>query len=116
MEYIKIAKTTDFKKRRIKSFRILARPIGVFKAPDGSFCAMEAGCKHQQADLTSGPIDGDVVTCPRHGWKYNLRTDDCVWGGKTGLRRYGCKVEGEDVYITIRPLEDNGSQEDQGEG
>ncbi len=88
----------------MKSFRILARHVGIFKAEDGSFYAMESGCQHQQADLTLGHIKGDVVTCYRHGWRYNLRTGECLEGDAKPLRRYGLRVEGEFLYITRGPL------------
>lgn len=88
----------------MKSFRILARPVGVFKAQDGSFYAMESACRHQNADLALGHIEGDVVTCQRHGWQYNLRSGECLRGDSKPLRRYGLKVEGEYIYITRGPL------------
>jgi len=115
MQYVKIAKAKDFDKTRMKSFRILARHVGVFKAADGAFYAMEAGCKHQNAGLSEGRIEGEVVTCRWHGWKYDLRTGECVWGSEARLHRYGCKVENGDIYITMHPFAEGESEEDLGE-
>ena len=58
-------------------------------------------------DLTTGKFEGDIVTCPRHGWIYNVRTGDCLTHESTRLRRYGLKVEGDDVFITLLPIEEN---------
>lgn len=106
MQFIRIAKVSDFDKIRCRSYTVLARKVGVFKEPDGSFYAIEAACKHQNADLTTGAIRGDVATCPRHGWQYNLRTGACLNQDSAPLRRYGCKVENGDIYITLLPIED----------
>lgn len=73
MEYIRIAKVTDFDASPMRTYRVMARRLGIFRAPDGSFSAMEMVCRHQNADLTTGRVQGDVVTCPRHGWRYNLK-------------------------------------------
>lgn len=104
MEYVRIAKVSDFDHVRMKSFRVMTRYVGVFKEADGSFRAMEVACKHQNADLTQGRIQGDVVTCPWHGWRYNLRSGECFWGGSARLRPYACHVEGDSVYISLLPL------------
>ncbi len=103
MQYIKIAKIGDFASVRIKTFTILARTVGVVKEPDGSFYAIEFSCKHQNANLATGFIRGDIATCPRHGWAYNIRTGQCVNQKSAPLRPYACKVEGEDIYISLTP-------------
>jgi len=102
---IRIAKVSDFEHTRMKSYKVLARPVGVFKNPDGSFRAMEVGCKHENADLTQGEIKGDIVVCPWHRWKYNLRTGECLWGGTACLRPYALEIRGEDIYISLRPID-----------
>ena len=105
MKFIKAAKVEDFAGRTLKSIRILGRPVAIIKEADGSFRAMEAGCKHQNADITKGTIVGGIVTCPWHGWQYDLKTGACVSGGKTPLRAYACKVEDGDIMISLHPLE-----------
>jgi len=105
MDYVKIASTRDFESKRYRSYRILARKVGIFRDADGAFYATEIACKHQNWDLTTGRIEGDLVTCPRHGWVYNVRTGDCLTHDSKRLRRYGLRVEGEDIYITLLPVE-----------
>ena len=112
MDYVKVAKVADFENCRIKSFKLLARPVAVVKEPDGSFYAIQAGCKHQNADLTAGRIKGDLVVCPWHGWRYNLRTGECLWGSEAKLLRHGLRVDGDDIYVSIRPAEQAPPQEE----
>ncbi len=106
MDYVKVAKVTDFDEVAMRSYRILARHVGVFKEEDGSFYAIETGCKHANANLLGGKRDGDVVTCPMHGWKYNLKTGACVWGTGASLRRYALKIEDGCIYISCFPIEE----------
>lgn len=106
MQYVKLAKISDFDTVRIKSFRVLAKPVGIVKNDDGTFFATEIACKHQNADLSTGRVQGDVLTCPRHGWRYDLRTGECLNHESTPLRRYGLKLEGDDILVSIRPVEE----------
>lgn len=103
--YVKIAKVSDFDGVRYRKYKLLARNVAIFRDPDGSFFATEISCKHQNWDLTTGKFEGDIVTCPRHQWVYNVRTGDCLTHESTRLRKYGLRVEDDDVYITLLPVE-----------
>lgn len=113
MDFIRLAKVKDFERTHVRSYKLLARHVGIFKRRDGSFYAMEVSCKHQNADLTTGPIRDGIATCPRHGWKYNLRTGECVYGAsKAPLRRYRLKVEGGNIFVSLHPLPEGVSEEE----
>ena len=105
MQFVKVAKTSDFDTCRFRKFSLLARNVAVFKEANGSFYAIEVSCKHQNWDLTTGRFQGDTVTCPRHGWKYNIRTGECLNHESTPLRRYACKVEGDEIHVSLTPVE-----------
>ena len=105
MRFLKIAKVDDFDGQRLRTYRVIARSVGIFKEPDGSFYAIEMLCKHQNADLSAGQINGDVATCPRHGWQYNIRTGECLTNPSTPLRRFALKVEDGDIYVSMSPLD-----------
>ena len=105
MDFIKVAKVSDFDKKRIKSIRIIGKPIAIIKESNGNFYAVEASCKHQNADLTKGKIIGNLATCQRHGWKYDLKTGQCLNHDSAPLRHYDLKIDGEDIYISIHPVE-----------
>ena len=101
MDYVKVAKVADFENCRIKSFKLLARPVAVVKEPDGSFYAIQAGCKHQNADLTAGRIKGDLVVCPWHGYEFNIRTGRHPGDKNVRLKPYDVKVADGNVYVVV---------------
>jgi len=110
MDLIPIARVEDFEREWIRSYRVMARPVAVIRERDGSFRAMEIGCKHENADLTKGHFKGTVVTCPWHGWKYDLATGECLWGSTTCLRPYACEVR--EGRISMLPLDKDGPSPD----
>ncbi len=105
MRYVKLAKTTDFSKTSLKSFSIMGKRLSIIKRKDGSFYAIEIGCKHQGADLSAGVRDGSVVTCPRHGWRYDLETGECENHDSPKLRRHDLLIEGETIKVALTPVE-----------
>ena len=107
MDYVRLAHTRDFDKIRMKSYRMLGRLIAVVREPDGSFWATEIACKHQNADLVNeGRWDGDIVTCKRHSWKYNVRSGRCLNQNSAPLRRHHLKVVAGELHVSVRPIED----------
>jgi 3-phenylpropionate/trans-cinnamate dioxygenase ferredoxin subunit len=40
----------------------------------GSIIAISDLCSHDNGPLGDGEVDGEVITCPRHGARFNLKT------------------------------------------
>ncbi|MFC1765043.1 Rieske (2Fe-2S) protein [Planctomycetota bacterium] len=106
MQFVKVGNVPDFEKKKIKSFSMLGRKVGVIKRADGSFYAIEVGCKHQGADLTLGKIHKGVATCPRHGWRYDLDTGECLNENSSKLRKHELKIEDGVISVSLHPLRD----------
>jgi nitrite reductase/ring-hydroxylating ferredoxin subunit len=47
-------------------------PVGVFHI-DGKFFALHNECPHAGASLAHGLIDGEVVSCRIHHWRFCIR-------------------------------------------
>ena len=104
MQFIKVGNVTDFEIIKIKSYSMLGRKVGVIKRSDGSFYAIEVGCKHQGADLTNGTIQNGIATCPRHGWQYDLESGECLNEISSKLRRHELKIEDGVISVSLHPM------------
>lgn len=40
---------------------------------DGEIFALDGVCPHQGGPLGQGQLDGCIVTCPWHGWQFDVR-------------------------------------------
>jgi nitrite reductase/ring-hydroxylating ferredoxin subunit len=49
------------------------RTLAVFNV-DGALYAVDNTCPHRGGPLGEGDLDGTVVTCPWHGWRYDVTT------------------------------------------
>lgn len=62
--------------------------------------ACENECPHQGSPLNGGIVkDGPTLSCPRHGYRFNLRTGACSDYPEYTLKTYPVKVEGDDILI-----------------
>jgi nitrite reductase/ring-hydroxylating ferredoxin subunit len=102
MPWIKALRAADFPPPLgSKTVSLLGRKIGLFRNEDGGFSVMEVACRHQNADLTQGKRDGSLVVCPRHGWRYDLATGECLTESWAGLRTFETQIEGDWLKVRI---------------
>lgn len=104
MDYVKAAEIKEFKSKNHKTVKLLGRLVGIIKRKDGSFFAVEASCKHQGADLLGEYKEGKIASCPRHKWKYDLESGECLTNDSPPLKKYGIKLDGEKILVTLLPL------------
>lgn len=74
------------------------KPMALFNV-DGEFYALNSVCPHRAGPLYRGKVDGHVVTCPIHGWTFDVRTGGPDHPGGHWTHAYEVKVEGDDVYV-----------------
>ena len=51
---------------------------------DGAFCALKDECGHQKAALSKGTLQGDVIECPLHFARFDVRTGRALSGPDFG--------------------------------
>lgn len=76
--------------------------IAIFDV-EGDLCAIDNVCLHVGNPLDDGFVSGGVVTCPWHGWRYDLRTGEHLtyFGRRHGVRTYPVRVEGGVVLVDV---------------
>ncbi|MBT0663779.1 Rieske (2Fe-2S) protein [Geobacter pelophilus] len=68
----------------------------------GEIFACENECPHQGSPLNAGVVkDGPTLSCPRHGYKFNLRSGACNDYPEYVLKTYPIRLEGEDVFLDV---------------
>ncbi len=69
---------------------------------DGELRAWDGTCTHEEADLSTGFLLADRVTCPLHLSQFDLNTGEAVTPpAKVSLKRYSLKVENEEIYVDL---------------
>jgi nitrite reductase/ring-hydroxylating ferredoxin subunit len=68
---------------------------------EGHFCAFQDRCPHQGLELSTGRLEGKVLTCAAHEWKYDVTTGAGVNPRGAHLRTCPVKVEGGNLTVDI---------------
>jgi nitrite reductase/ring-hydroxylating ferredoxin subunit/alkylhydroperoxidase/carboxymuconolactone decarboxylase family protein YurZ len=53
----------------------------------------DSRCPHQVTDIPHLALEGNQLTCPKHGWVFDISTGNCIRNGKEGLKRFEHKIE-----------------------
>jgi len=78
------------------------KELAVFHLTDPDrFVVSNNACPHANGNLSSGEVHRGVVLCPVHKWKFQLDTGHCVGTYEVFLKRYACKVEGQDLLVDL---------------
>jgi len=101
-QFVKVGTKTDFESLNTgKLVQAGGQNIAIFKA-GGNFCAIENTCPHAGGPLAEGSIAGEVVTCPWHGSRFNVKTGALVGPPATrGVKSFPVRVTGNDVEVQI---------------
>lgn len=57
----------------LRSFSLNGEAIGVYRKSETEFYTFEDVCTHDGAAICDGTTEGDLVMCPRHGAKFDMR-------------------------------------------
>ncbi len=55
----------------------------------------DSRCPHQVTNIPELAVEGNQLTCPKHGWKFNLETGECIEKGKRPLTQFDTRVEAD---------------------
>jgi nitrite reductase/ring-hydroxylating ferredoxin subunit len=67
----------------------------------GQFFACVNECPHQGSPLAGGIVKDGVISCPRHGYRFNLKTGACSDAPGLVLKVYPTEVRGDELHVDI---------------
>jgi nitrite reductase/ring-hydroxylating ferredoxin subunit len=100
-EATRVARLADIPPGALHYAEVDGLPIALANV-GGTIYAFSDSCRHEGGPLSAGALIGETVTCPWHGWTYNIRTGKAVVP-PVGIRipTYEVCVEGEDVFVVV---------------
>ncbi len=108
MEYIKVAEKAELQLNKMMLVVVADKEV-LLANVEGSYYAIANKCTHLGGSLSKGSLDGSIVTCPRHGSQFDVKTGHAVANAKIGFitmrvkdeESYKVKVEGTEIFIGI---------------
>jgi nitrite reductase/ring-hydroxylating ferredoxin subunit len=99
-EFVRIASMSEIPAGEGRMYQVHGRQVAVFNVA-GQFHAIDNVCEHQGGPLAEGELDGCVVTCPWHGWTYDVTSGQSPDDPDTRVARFIVKIEGSDVLVAM---------------
>lgn len=99
-EYVSAGDAADIPPGTGRTVVIRGRPIAVFNV-DGTYYAIEGTCLHRGGPVGDGDLEGTTVTCPWHGWQYDVTTGCHLLDPSVGLTKHDVRVEDGAVRIAL---------------
>lgn len=78
------------------------RIVALFNV-DGQFFALDGICPHQGGPLGKGRLQACIVTCPWHGWQFDVQTGQHQASRSIRHGAFPVKVEGDTVFVDLNP-------------
>jgi 3-phenylpropionate/trans-cinnamate dioxygenase ferredoxin subunit len=108
LRFVKVAETSEISAGKMKMTRLEEKEILIANV-NGNYYAIKNKCTHSGGDLSKGFLEGNIVTCPRHGAKFDVTTGKVVSAPTVLFMHpkindepsYEIKVEGKDILLKI---------------
>jgi len=98
-EFVRVAKADEIVPGTAKRIEVDGEPVALFNV-EGEFHAIGDVCSHAQASLSEGYLEDDVVECPLHGARFNVRTGkNLSLPALFPVAQYEVKVEGGELLV-----------------
>jgi 3-phenylpropionate/trans-cinnamate dioxygenase ferredoxin component len=99
-QYHKAANLSDLPAGSAKAVEVLGRAIALFNV-EGRVYALDNTCLHRGGPLGEGFVEGDIITCPWHGWQYKIATGEFVGNPSIKVAAYPVQVENGEIRVEL---------------
>lgn len=99
-EKVKVARRSQIPEGSAIAVDAGGKKIAIFNA-GGKLFAIDNTCLHRGGPLAEGDLDGTVVTCPWHGWEYDITSGRSLDEPSKQVSCFELQEEGDDVLVVV---------------
>lgn len=90
----------ELEEGKMKVVRAEGKPVLFIKQKDKIY-VIDDRCPHMGCKFSGGALDGDVVICPCHEWRFNLETGEYEEDRDYVLTAYPFKVVDGKIWVKL---------------
>lgn len=99
-QWVRVATVDEIPEGTGKECVAEGRIVAVYHT-QGTFRALDGVCPHAGGPLAKGRLDGSIVTCPWHGWQFDVTTGRHCLNANLSQPCFAVKVEGSEVWVEL---------------
>ncbi len=96
---VRVAAVDDLRDGEVRHLKVGKRDMALVRV-DGAHYALSNLCRHAFAPLSDGFVDGHVLMCPWHGWRYDVR-DGTTDHPDADVRTFAVEVRDGEVFVSV---------------
>ena len=98
--YKPAVKTSEIPDGTGKICRVNDHEVAIFNV-GGQFHCVTNVCPHRGGPLAEGELEGNVVTCPWHGWRFDVTTGASPVNPAATIEKYLVRIQEDEVQVDI---------------
>jgi len=100
MPFVRAATASEITAGSIHEIQVERKVVALANVA-GKFFAINNTCLHRGGPLGQGSLQDKIVTCPWHGWEYDVTTGKLLQNPTMGVACYPTEVRGAEVFVDI---------------
>lgn len=101
-----VGQLSDLEVGDMKMTKVGERRIALIRTASGVH-ALDNACPHEGYGLVTGALDGELVTCQWHNWKFDAATGKCLMGEEDVACHQVHVDDGGDISVTVTEQTDD---------
>ena len=102
--FIDIAALADIPRQGARLVKTAQGCVALFRTADDQVFALDDRCPHKGGPLSEGIVHGASVTCPLHGWVFDMTTGQAQGADEGQVQTFAVRVEGGRVLLDATSL------------
>lgn len=97
---VRVGDLAEMEGERVRVIAVDGRRLALFEV-DGQLLCIDDRCPHAGGRLSRGTLCETVVSCPRHGWRFDIVDGRCLSDPRFEVRRYDVEIDEGVIWVTI---------------
>ena len=95
-----VGEVDDFPSGQRRELVVAGQIVALFRV-ENEFFALDGICPHQGGPLGKGDLAGCIVTCPWHGFQFDVRDGQHQSSQQLQQPCFTVKIDGNDVFVEL---------------
>ena len=96
--FIAVLEEKELQEGAMKLVRIQGLPILLIKQ-EGQIYVIDNRCPHMGCGFSGGALDCNVIICPFHDWRFNLKTGEYEADPEFKITSFEWKIENGKIWV-----------------
>ena len=98
--FVLVIEEKELQEGKMKRLSVNGTPVLLIKQ-QGKIFAIDNRCPHQACSLSNGTLEGLVIICPCHDWRFNLETGEYEDDPLLKLNMFDWKIESGKIWVKL---------------